>query len=49
MEKVDTTLFIKTHENDLIIIQIFVDDMIVGSSNELLCKKFSETIRLEFE
>src|SRR5256886_9376141 len=47
--KVDTTLFIKTIDKDILIIQIYVDDIIFGSINENLCKDFSEIMKREFE
>src|SRR4051812_31642403 len=47
--KVDTTLFIKTIDKDILVIQIYVDDIIFGSTNENLCKKFSETMKKKFE
>ena len=31
--KVDTTLFIKRFKNDILVVQIYVDDIIFGSSN----------------
>ena len=31
--KIDTTLFIKVKENDMLIVQIYVDDIIFGSTN----------------
>lgn len=49
MGKVDTTLFTKTHKNDLHIVQIYVDDFIFVSTNEFFSKEFSETMRLELE
>ena len=36
--KVDTTLFIKRKSHDILLVQIYVDDIIFGSTNELLCK-----------
>src|SRR5436853_7195778 len=47
--KVDTTLFIKHVGNDILIIQIYVDDIIFGSTNDILCKEFSQTMQQEFE
>ncbi|MGD7473455.1 reverse transcriptase domain-containing protein, partial [Ralstonia pseudosolanacearum] len=37
--KADLTLFIKKVKDDVIIMQIYVDDIIFGSSNEELCKE----------
>ncbi|XP_057990561.1 uncharacterized protein LOC131172945 [Hevea brasiliensis] len=47
--KVDTTLFVKKHHNDMLIVQIYVDDIIFGATNESLCKKFSKIMQNEFE
>ena len=47
--KVDTTLFCKTFKNDILIVQIYVDDIIFGSSNPSLCEKFSKLMQAEFE
>ena len=41
MSKVDTTLFVKHKNQDILVVQIYVDDIIFGSTNELLCKEFS--------
>ena len=40
--KVDTTLFIKNDDTDMIIVQIYVDDIIFGATNLILCKKFEQ-------
>ena len=37
--QVDTTLFKKTLEKDILIVQIYVDDIIFGSTNASLCKE----------
>ena len=47
--KVDTTLFIKHVDSDILIVQIYVDDIIFGSTNELLCKEFEQCMQREFE
>ena len=47
--KVDTTLFCKTYKNDILIVQIYVDDIIFGSANQSLSKEFSEMMQAEFE
>ncbi|KAH9670880.1 hypothetical protein KPL70_017145 [Citrus sinensis] len=49
MEKADTTLFVKHKNQDILIVQIYVDDIIFGSTNELLCKDFSSHMSKEFE
>jgi len=47
--QVDTTLFWRTLEKDIPIVQIYVDDIIFGSTNAYLCKEFSKLIQDEFE
>ncbi|KAK8983114.1 hypothetical protein V6N11_057870 [Hibiscus sabdariffa] len=47
--KVDTTLFIKNDGKDILVVQIYVDDIIFGSTNELLCQDFAKLMQGEFE
>ena len=47
--QVDTTLSKKTLEKDILIVQIYVDDIIFGSTNASLCKEFSKLMQEEFE
>ncbi|KAK8508672.1 hypothetical protein V6N13_116185 [Hibiscus sabdariffa] len=47
--KVDTTLFIKNDGKDILVVQIYVDDIIFGSTNELLCQEFAKLMQGEFE
>ena len=47
--KVDQTLFIKHSKKDILVIQIYVDDIIFGSTNEKLCKEFADVMTKEFE
>ena len=42
MRKVDTTLFTKKLENDLFVLQIYVDDIIFGSTNQDFCDGFGK-------
>ncbi|KAH9768815.1 Integrase catalytic domain-containing protein [Citrus sinensis] len=49
MGKADTTLFVKHKNQDILIVQIYVDDIIFGSTNELLCKDFSSCMSKGFE
>ncbi|KAH9792467.1 hypothetical protein KPL71_004134 [Citrus sinensis] len=49
MGKADTTLFVKHKNQDILIVQIYVDDIIFCSTNELLCKEFSLCMSKEFE
>ena len=47
--KVDSTLFIKTDKNHLLLVQIYVDDIIFGSTNESLCENFAKSMQSKFE
>ena len=47
--KIDTTLFIKKQGVDIILIQIYVDDIIFGSTNPKYCKNFSALMVSRFE
>jgi hypothetical protein len=47
--EVDTTLFRRTLEKDILVVLIFVDDIIFGSTNASLCKEFSKLMQDEFE
>ena len=49
MGKVDTTLFTKKLGNDLLIMQIYVDDIIFGSTNQDFCEEFGKMMASEFE
>ena len=46
---IDQTLFIKREDNDLIVVQIYVDDIIFGSTSETLCKEFEDVMKKRFE
>ena len=48
-EKSDTTLFVKYKNQDLLLVQIYIDDIIFGSTNESLCREFSSCMSKEFE
>jgi len=47
--KTNKTLFIKNSCNDIILLQVYVDDIIFGSTNESLCEQFVATMQREFE
>jgi hypothetical protein len=47
--KVDPTLFTKTIAKDLFICQIYVDDIIFGSTNKSSCEEFSRIMIQKFE
>lgn len=38
--KVNNTLFRKTIKNDILIVQVYIDDIIFGSTNAFLCQEF---------
>jgi hypothetical protein len=47
--KIDTTLFTKKLNDDIFICQVYVDDIIIGSTNEDYCKEFGELMSKEFK
>jgi hypothetical protein len=47
--KADHTLFTKTIANDLFVCQIYVDDIIFGSTNKSTCEEFSRIMVQKFE
>jgi hypothetical protein len=49
MGTVDRTLFLLKHENDLLIVQIYVDDIVFGGSSHNLVAKFGDEMSMEFE
>jgi hypothetical protein len=47
--KADPTLFTKTCNGDLFVCQIYVDDIIFGSTNQKSCEEFSRVMMKKFE
>jgi hypothetical protein len=47
--KVYTTLFTKKIEDDIFICQIYVDDIIFGSTNQEFCEQFGDMMSQEFD
>ena len=47
--KADTTLFTRKINNDIFVCQIYVDDIIFGSTNHSFCEKFSRIMIKRFE
>jgi hypothetical protein len=47
--KADPTLFTKTCNGDLFVCQIYVDDIIFGSTNQKYCEEFSRVMMQKFE
>ena len=46
---VDTTLFLKKNKHDLLVVQIYVDDIIFGATNQKLCECFAKTCRMNLK
>nr|GEU61130.1 hypothetical protein [Tanacetum cinerariifolium] len=46
---IDRTLFIRRHRGDFILVQVYVDDIIFGSSNLLLCREFEALMHEKFQ
>jgi hypothetical protein len=47
--KADPTLFTNTCNGDLFVCQIYVDDIIFGSTNQMSCEEFSRLMVQKFE
>jgi len=47
--KVDNTLFLKSKGKQLLIVQVYVNDIIFGATNNDLCDEFSKLMKSEFE
>ena len=47
--KADQTLFIKREDGKLIVAQVYVDDIIFGSTKDELAHSFSKLMQGEFE
>lgn len=45
----DRTLFVLQHKEDLLIVQIYVDDIIFGSTSDAMVQGFVELMQTEFE
>ena len=46
---VDTTLFLKKHKHDMLVAQIYVNDIIFDATNQSLCEHFAKKMQSEFE
>nr|GFB76733.1 retrovirus-related Pol polyprotein from transposon TNT 1-94 [Tanacetum cinerariifolium] len=46
---IDPTLFITKHRGDILLVQIYVDDNIFGSTNPYLSKRFEKLMHSKFE
>ena len=47
--KTDQTLFIKREDGELIVAQVYVDDIIFGSTKDELAHGFSKLMQVDFE
>jgi hypothetical protein len=48
MGKVNTTLFTKKISKELFMLQIYIDDIIFGSTNQEFCEEFRKMMTSEF-
>ena len=46
---VDKTFFIRKHSSDVILVQVYVDDIIFESNNNSVCEEFVASMQEEFE
>ncbi|KAJ9544357.1 LOW QUALITY PROTEIN: hypothetical protein OSB04_024064 [Centaurea solstitialis] len=46
---IDSTLFLKKYPKHILLIQIYVDDIIFGSTNPKLCEKFELLMKTEYK
>jgi hypothetical protein len=46
---IDKTLFIKTEGKEILLVQIYVDDIIFGSTDDKLCKEFEQLMHKKFK
>ncbi|GJV48007.1 uncharacterized mitochondrial protein-like protein [Tanacetum coccineum] len=47
--KIDKTLFIKRHKGDILLVQVYVDDIIFGSIKKELCITFEKLMHEKFQ
>ncbi|GKB92187.1 putative ribonuclease H-like domain-containing protein [Tanacetum coccineum] len=46
---IDKTLFIKKDKGDILLVQVYVDDIIFGSTNKSLCVEFEQIMHKRFQ
>ncbi|GKF49583.1 putative ribonuclease H-like domain-containing protein [Tanacetum coccineum] len=46
--KINKTLFIKRHKGDIFLVQVYVDDIIFGSTKKVLCFAFEKLMHEKF-
>nr|GEV92962.1 hypothetical protein [Tanacetum cinerariifolium] len=47
--KIDKTLFIRRHKDDILLVQVYVDDIIFGSTKKELCNAFEKMMHVKFQ
>nr|GEZ92293.1 hypothetical protein [Tanacetum cinerariifolium] len=47
--KIDQTLYIKRQKGNILLVQIYVDDIIFGATNKDLCKSFEKLMKDKFQ
>ncbi|GJV48397.1 putative ribonuclease H-like domain-containing protein [Tanacetum coccineum] len=47
--KINKTLFIKRHKGDILLVQVYVDDIIFGSTKKELCNAFKKLMHEKFQ
>ncbi|GKA65241.1 putative ribonuclease H-like domain-containing protein [Tanacetum coccineum] len=47
--KIDKTLFIRRDKGDILLVQVYVDDIIFGSTKKSLCTKFEKMMHKKFQ
>ncbi|GKA24988.1 retrovirus-related pol polyprotein from transposon TNT 1-94 [Tanacetum coccineum] len=47
--KIDKTLFIKRHKGDILLVQVYVDDIIFGLTKKDLCNAFEKLMHKKFQ
>ncbi|GJX42578.1 putative ribonuclease H-like domain-containing protein, partial [Tanacetum coccineum] len=47
--KIDKTLFIRRDKGDILLVQVYVDDIIFGSTKKSLCTKFKKMMHKKFQ
>ncbi|GJY93881.1 putative ribonuclease H-like domain-containing protein [Tanacetum coccineum] len=47
--KIDKTLFIRKDKGDILLVQVYVDDIIFGSTKKSLCTEFEKMIHKKFQ
>nr|GFA25321.1 uncharacterized mitochondrial protein AtMg00810-like [Tanacetum cinerariifolium] len=47
--KIDKTLFIRRHKDDILLVQVYLDDIIFGSTKKELCNAFEKMMQEKFQ